>query len=121
MSHTVSLSWFQKLGKHVVVSPMFRFADQSEADFYGVRFPGDASLPPDDPFYVPIPDHYSADYRLSAMQTFTYGLSATWKIKDRVSLDVAYKRYDMFGKDNVTSKDAYPNANVFSGGVRVWF
>lgn len=121
MSHTVSLSWFQKLGKHVVVSPMFRFADQSEADFYGVRFPGDASLPPDDPFYVPIPDHYSADYRLSAMQTFTYGLSATWKIKDRVSLDVAYKRYDMLGQDNVTSKDAYPNANVFSGGVRVWF
>lgn len=121
MSHTVSLSWFQKLGKHVVVSPMFRFANQSEADFYGVRFAGDASLPPDDPFYVPIPDHYSADYRLSAMQTFTYGLSATWKIKDRVSLDVAYKRYDMIGKDNVTSQDAYPNANVFSGGVRVWF
>ena len=55
------------------------------------------------------------------MQTFTYGLSATWKIKDRVSLDFAYKRYDMTGKDNVTAKDAYPNANVFSGGVRVWF
>lgn len=120
-SHTVLLSWFQKLGKHVVVSPMFRFYDQSAAAFYGVRFPGDATLPPDDPFYVPIPKHYSADYRLSSMQTFTYGLSATWKIKDRVSLDVAYKRYDMLGKDNVTSKDAYPNANVFSGGVRIWF
>ena len=121
VSHTVSLSWFQKLGRHVVVSPMFRFSDQCEASFYGVRFPGDASLPPDDPFYVPIPDYYSADYRLSAMQTFTYGLSATWKIADRVSLDVAYKRYDMLGKDNVTSQDAYPNANVFSGGFRIWF
>ncbi len=120
-SHTVGLGWFQKIGKNIVVSPMFRFADQSAAAFYGVRFAGDASLPPDDPFYVPIPEHYSADYRLSAMQTFTYGLSATWRIKDRVSLDVAYKRYDMLGKDNVTAKDAYPNANVFSGGVRVWF
>jgi hypothetical protein len=121
VSHTASLSWFQKLGKQVVLSPMFRFSDQSEAAFYGVRFPGDATLPPDDPFYVPIPKHYSADYRLSTMQTFTYGLSATWKIKDKVSLDVAYKRYDMLGKDNITSKDAYPNANVFSGGLRLWF
>jgi Protein of unknown function (DUF3570) len=120
VSHTVSLSWFQKLGKHVVLSPMFRFSDQSEAAFYGVRFANEP-LPPDDPFYVPIPKHYSADYRLSAMQTFTYGLSATWKIKDRVSLDVAYKRYDMFGRDAATPKDAYPNANVFSGGVRLWF
>ena len=120
-SHTMSLSWYQKIGKNLIVSPMFRFADQSAAAFYGVRFAGDASLPPDDPFYVPIPKHYSADYRLSDMQTFTYGLSATWKIKDRVSLDFAYKRYDMIGKDNVTAKDAYPNANVFSGGVRVWF
>ncbi len=121
VSHTVSLNWFQKLGKHVVLSPMFRFSDQSEADFYAVRFAGDVSLPPDDPFYVPVPKRYSSDYRLSAMQTFTYGLSATWKIKDRVSLDVAYKRYDMVGNDDATPKDAYPNANVFSGGLRLWF
>jgi len=120
-SHTMALTWYQKLGKHIVVAPTFRFVDQTAASFYGVRFAGDASLPSDDPFYVPIPKHYSADYRLSAMQTFTYGLSATWKIKDRVSLDFAYKRYDMIGKDNATAKDAYPNANVFSGGVRVWF
>jgi len=119
-SHTVSLNWFQKLGKHVVVSPMFRFYDQSAAAFYGVRFPGDASLPPGDPDYVPVPRHYSADYRLSAMRTITYGLSATWKIKDRVSLDVAYKRYNMFGKD-ATPRDAYTDANIFSGGFRVWF
>lgn len=121
VSHTVSLSWFQKIGRNVVISPTFRFSDQSAAAFYGTHFAGDATLPPDDPFYVPIPHHFSADYRLSAMQTFTYGLSATWKIKDRVSLDVAYKRYDMVGKDNATPADAYPNANVFSGGIRIWF
>ena len=121
LSHTVTLSWFQKLGKHVVISPMFRFVDQSAADFYAVQLPGDPSLPPGDVDYVPIPDHYSADYRLSAMQTFTYGVSATIKIKDRVSLDLAYKRYDMLGLDNVTSGSAYANANIFSGGLRIWF
>ena len=121
LSHTVTLSWFQKIGKHVVISPMFRFMDQSAADFYAVELPGDPSLPPSDPFYVPIPKHYSADYRLSALQTFTYGISATVKIKDRVSLDLSYQRYEMVGKDNVTSASAYPSANTFSGGFRVWF
>jgi hypothetical protein len=121
LSHTVSLSWFQKLGKHLVVSPMFRFMNQSEADFYAVQLPGDPQLPPSDPFYVPIPDHYSSDYRLSALQTFTYGISATLKIQDRVSLDLSYLRYEMVGKDNVTSASAYPNANTVSGGFRIWF
>jgi hypothetical protein len=121
LSHTVTLSWFQKIGKHVVLSPMFRFVDQSEADFYATQLPGDPQLLPGDPGYVPIPRYYSADYRLSALQTFTYGISATVKIKDRVSLDLSYQRYKMIGKDNVTSSSAYPSANTFSGGVRVWF
>jgi hypothetical protein len=121
LSHTVSLSWFQKLGKHLVVSPMFRFMNQSEADFYAVQLPGDPQLPPGDPFYVPIPDHYSSDYRLSALQTFTCGISATLKIKERVSLDLSYQRYEMVGRDNVTSASAYPNANTISGGFRIWF
>ena len=121
LSHTVTLSWFQKLGKHVVVSPMFRFVDQSEANFYAVQLPGDALLPPDDPFYIPIPRHYSSDYRLSALQTFTYGISAMVKIKDRVTLDLEYQRYVMSGKDSVTSASAYPNANTFSAGFRIWF
>ncbi len=121
LSHTVTLSWFQKLGKHVILSPMFRFADQNEADFYAVQLPGDPQLPPGDPFYVPIPKYYSADYRLSALQTFTYGISATVKIKDRVSLDLSYQRYEMVGKDQVTSASAYPNAHTISGGVRIWF
>jgi len=121
LSHTVAVSWFQKLGKHVVISPLFRFMDQSEADFYAVQRPGDPQLPPGDPFFVPIPKYYSADYRLSALQTFTYGISVTFKIKERVSLDLSYQRYDMLGKDSITSASAYPKANTISGGVRVWF
>ncbi len=118
-SHTVQLNWFQKLGKNVVVSPMFRFTDQSEADFYILQLPGDPGGDP--PYNAPPPNHYSADYRLSKLETFTYGVGISWKIKNRVSLDLAYKRYEMVGMDNKTSSSAYPTANVFTGGFRIWF
>lgn len=121
LSHTVALNWFQKIGKHVVLSPMFRFMDQSEADFYAVQLPGDPLLSPGDPGFMGIPKHYSADYRLSALQTFTLGLSGTVKIKDRVSLDLSYQHYRMVGKDNETSASAYPTANIVSAGFRIWF
>ncbi|MBI3853013.1 MAG: DUF3570 domain-containing protein [Verrucomicrobia bacterium] len=118
LSHTASLTWYQKIGKNIIVSPTFRFTDQSAADFYILQLPGDPAGDP--PFFAPLPKHFSADYRLSALQTFTYGIGVTWKIKDRVSLDLAYKRYEMVGKDNKTSASAYPSANVFSAGLRVW-
>jgi hypothetical protein len=122
LSHTVSLSWYQKLGKHFVVSPLFRFMDQNAADFYMIQLPGDYTLnDPGDPYYAPLPNYFSSDYRLAAMQTFTYGISVTAKIKDRVSVDLAYKRYDTFGTDGVTSPLLFPKANVVSVGFRLWF
>jgi Protein of unknown function (DUF3570) len=123
LSHTAGLSWFQKVGAHVIISPMFRFMSQTAADFYAVQLPGDPTVPPDDPFgpMVPIPASYSADYRLSALQTFTYGLDASVKIKDRLSLDFGYKRYEMVGQDHRTSSSAYPKANIFSAGFSFWF
>jgi len=122
-SHTVGVSWFQKVGEHVLISPMFRFMDQSAAYFYAVELAGDPTVPLDDPFGpgVAIPSAYSADYRLSALQTFTYGLSVAWKIKERLTLDLGYKRYEMVGKDHHTSPSAYPTANIFSAGFRLWF
>jgi hypothetical protein len=123
LSHTVSVSWFQKIGEHILISPMFRFVDQSAAYFYAVQLPGDPTVPPDDPFGpgVAIPAVYSADYRLSDLQTFTYGLSANVKIKDRLTLDLGYRRYEMVGQDHQTSKSAYPKANILTAGFRVWF
>jgi hypothetical protein len=133
-SHTVTLTWLQKLGENVVLSPFFRFYNQSAASFYGTVFSGDQGYPGGGdigadlgipPFGVnvapPWPSYYSADFRLSRMNTFTYGIGITWKIKDRISLDAAYKRYDMQGLDNVTSGSAYPTANVWTVGLRVWF
>jgi len=110
-ANTVQLAWFQKLGKHVVLSPMFRYYRQNAASFYATRFPD----------FNTRPTYYSADYRLSEFQSFAVGLSLNWKIRDWLSLDVAYQRYVMQGLDGITSPTAYPKANVFTIGARIWF
>ncbi len=110
-ANTVQFAWFQKLGKHVVLSPMVRYYRQNAADFYATRFPD----------YDTRPAHYSADYRLSEFESFAVGLSLNWKIRDWLSVDAAYQRYAMSGLDGVTSQTAYPSANVFTIGARVWF
>ena len=123
LSHTAGASWFQKLGKHLLVSPLFRFTDQRAADFYAVQLRGDPTVSPDDPFspHIPIPDTYSADYRLSALQTFAYGINVSLTIKDHLTLDLGYKRFEMYGTDHQTSPSAYPKANTFSAGFRLVF
>ena len=122
VSHTMSLNWYQKIGKHVILSPMLRFVDQSAADFYMTQLPGDYTLnDPNDPFYAPLPDRYSSDYRLASLQTITYGIGVTVKVHEHVSLDVGFKHYEMHGKDSVTSAELFPKANVFSIGARIWF
>src|SRR6185436_4045881 len=120
VSHTAGVSWFQKLGKCVLVSHRFRFADQSAADFYAVQLRGDPTVSPDDPFspHVPIPPFYSADYRLSSLRSFAYGVTVSVTIKNHLTLDLGYERYEMYGKDTYTSGSAYPKANIFSLGMR---
>jgi hypothetical protein len=110
-AHALQVSWLQKLGQHVVVTPFFRYYIQSAASFYYVRLP----------YYDTRPDYYSADYRLSEMETWTGGVSVTWKVREWLSLDATYKRYAMHGLDGVTSQTAYPSANIFTIGARIWF
>src|SRR5690606_10997898 len=76
VSHTVDVAWFQKLGETFTLRPGFRFYDQTAADFYRIDLNGAgfAALPspdPNGPFY-------SADYRVSAFRSYTYGLKAIW-------------------------------------------
>jgi Protein of unknown function (DUF3570) len=117
VSHTISVQWNQKIGKYVTLSPLFRFYTQTAADFYATHFPGD----PDNQGQYPLPQNYSADYRLSALNTFTYGLSLSVRVYEHLSADFALKRYEMYGTDGVTSADQYPKANVISGGLTLWF
>ncbi len=110
-SHTTTLDWHQKIGKHVVLSPTFRYTWQSAADFYYVLVPD----------YLNLPKHYSSDYRLSEMETFTLGLSLNWRVARHLSFDAGYYRYFMHGLDGVTSQSAYPSANIANVGLRIWF
>lgn len=123
-AHTFSLEWHQKLGRFLTVSPLFRFHAQSAADFYATHFPGDPSCPPElDPScpQTPLPEFYSADYRLSRLQSFTYGIGLSARVHEHVSLEFVFKRYEMQGRDGVTAADQYPSANVFTSGVTIWF
>ncbi len=67
------------------------------------------------------PSYYSADYRLSEMEAFTFGTAAQFKFGEHFTLDLAYKRYEMHGLDRVTPEAAYPAANVFTIGCGIWF
>ena len=117
-AHTIGVAWRQKIGPIFVVSPLFRYYRQSAADFYGTHFAGDPSNPFDSTL---LPTYYSADYRLSRMETFTYGVELTARVSKRISLDIAYKRYDTLGLDHMTSPSAYPKANIITVGARLWF
>ncbi len=117
-SHTVALTWHQKLGARVIVEPMFRYYEQSAAYFY---------TPNGVPGLSPIdgnpnrPEFYSADYRLAHLYTLTYGVQASVKLKDWLQLDLGYHRYEMYGLDQDTAASAFPKANIVTAGFRVWF
>lgn len=152
LSHTVSLTWLQKLGQHVTLSPFFRYYQQGAASFYAPSFKGvsfdqyaggtrlafqdgvfvafddDPSFPaPADQGAYQIvnsparPAYYSADYRLSELQAFTYGVGIQVKLGSHVTLDAAYKRYIMEGLDRITPSATYPSAHVFTLGCGIWF
>ncbi len=116
-AQTASLQWNQKITKYVIVSPLFRFHTQTAADFYATHFPGD----PDNQGEFPLPKNYSSDYRLSALNSFTYGISVSARLQEHLSLELAYKRYEMYGTDGVTGSQQYPKANTFTAGLTLWF
>ena len=117
VANTASIQWNQKIGKYFMLSPLFRYYTQTAASFYGTHFPGD----PTNPSVFPTPEYYSADYRLSALNSYTYGVSLSVQVQKWLSLEIAYKHYVMSGTDGVTSSAQYPTANVFTGSLTIWF
>jgi hypothetical protein len=115
-AHTVEFAWFQKLGEHLTLRPSFRYYDQSAADFYFVDLNGTTIEPGERP--QPAGPFYSADYRVSAFRSTTYGLKVVWTINASWQLDAAYERYEMDGQDSITSPAVYPRANLVNLGLR---
>jgi hypothetical protein len=119
LSHTVTLEWFQSLGPRLIVAPLVRYYHQSEAYFYRLSYDADPTYPQTPP--VPLPQFYSADYRLSLFRSLTYGISLTFKVGRHMVFDAAYKRYDMVGLDGETPQSSYPTANIYTVGFRIFF
>lgn len=115
-ANTFSLAWFQKFGRKLVLSPSARYYHQTAADFYAIQFPGDPVNNPD-----AVPQFYSADYRLSELQTITLGLEANLKLIEQLDLHLGYHRYWMQGLDGVTDQATYPKANIFTIGLTYSF
>lgn len=115
-AHTLEVSWFQKIGEAFTLRPGFRFYDQSAADFYRLNLTAANFTPTGRP--MPAGPFYSADYRLSAFRSYNYSLKAIWILNAQWQLDAAIERYEMRGKDRVTSPQVYPRAVTFTAGVR---
>jgi len=61
---------------------------------------------------------YSSDFRLSALDSYSYGLKFVWKPSHWSELDIGYDRYEMHGRDGVTLASAYPTAGISTAGVK---
>lgn len=115
-AHTFEFAWFQQLGERFTLRPGVRFYDQRAADFYRLDITGLPITPTGRP--VPEGPFYSADYRLSALRSYTYGLKAIWTVSSAWQVDVALERYEMRGRDHRTSASAYPRATIVTAGLR---
>jgi hypothetical protein len=112
-AETVAAVWRQKIGNRATISPEFRYYRQTAADFYATEFAGSP--------FAPAFNYYSSDYRLSEMQTVSFGVNLEVKVVERFSVNLGYKRYIENGLDQATSSSAYPSANIITLGARLWF
>jgi hypothetical protein len=120
-SQTVQVEWRQSIGDHFEVAPFLRYYHQNAADFFYTSLDG---VPVGTP--SPFPDgsgqNYSADYRLSAMETVSIGVKARVNLKDGVALTAAYEHYDMSGAGGRSAPAAaYPTADIWTFGVVIEF
>ena len=117
-SNTFDFEWYQKLGDNLILRPKYRYYSQNAADFYTLDLSGTPIDPREStPGMAP---HYSADYRLGKFDTHTYGLKIIYNFGEKFSMDAAFERYEMKGKDD-TPQSAFADADVLTIGATVWF
>ncbi len=105
-AETLTLEWFQKIGDHFILAPLLRYYDQTQADFYAVRFTGN-------------PEFYSSDYRISSFKALGYGVRVIWSPTPRFSMDLGVEQYDQEGSDGITPQVVYPTATAITAGIRI--
>ncbi|HVU34282.1 MAG TPA: DUF3570 domain-containing protein [Opitutaceae bacterium] len=116
-AHTVDLAWFQRIGQRLILRPSFRYYTQTGAVFYHYNLDATSILPtggapnPAGPFY-------SSDYRLSALNSYTYGVKLIWNATQALAFDAALEEYRMRGRDGITPQSAYPSARIITVGAK---
>ena len=118
-SQTVQLEWRQSVGSHFQVVPFFRYYRQNAAEFFANTLNG---LPIANPAEDPSGSgqNYSADYRLSSLNTVSGGLRLRCQFNDHFSATAAYERYVMSGSGNSADRSpdpSYPNASIWTFGI----
>lgn len=119
MAHTLDLTWKQQLGEKWILSPFVRLYDQSAADFYypSLTKAGFAGHDKNDGTGA----KYSADYRLAALQSLTYGLTVEYQVNENLGISAKAERYQMYGKGDATPSELFPDANVIGVGANYHF
>ena len=117
VGHTFDLQWFQRFGDSWVLRPGFRYYYQDAANYYTRTLDG-TGIDSSAQIYGQAP-YYSSDYRITELETLTYGLKLTYFTKGNLNIDIAFDQYDMKGLDGVTSQLLYPNAKVYTVGLQL--
>jgi hypothetical protein len=115
-AHTAEATWIQNVGAHLRLEPNVRYYVQSAANFYYYNL-NDTSIIPVHIPTVGVGPFYTSDFRLSALESYSYGLKLVWKPTHWGQLDLGYDRYQMHGRDGVTPQNAYPTAGISTAGL----
>ncbi len=120
-SEMVQVEWRQQLGAHLELIPFIRYYHQNAADFFVNSLNNvDVVTPADDPDGTG--PNYSADYRLSSLDSNSIGIRVLGKISENLSLSATYERYTMKGVGEDTAPGAsYPSANMLTVGLNLKF
>ena len=114
--HTYELSWLKRMGEKFIIQPVGRLYLQDAADFYMTTLDGSSITPSVQPDGAG--PYYSADYRISALKTTSFGIKLTYFYKENLNFDLSFDRYHMRGTDGITSQLVYPDANVLTLGFQ---
>ena len=94
-AHTLEAAYDHRLFDDWIVTPQIRFYTQTGASFYGSHFP--------------TPQQYmSADYRLSPLDSFLFGLSVSYKLENGLSLSLGGTYQVQTGRDQVLPTQTSP-------------
>lgn len=120
-SQSLQIEWRQGFGAHLEITPFFRYYRQSAADFYHQTL-NEVSVDKPEDYPSGSGPNYSADYRLSSMDTLSLGVKTRLRLGEHFSLTAAFEQYAMNGTgSNQAPNQTYPSASIWTFGGTIQF